>query len=545
MRRSLRVCTLLAALPPVTASAAGELTVRSTVPANAALNVPARLPIIIRFDQPLDPSTVNALTVAVFGRVSGPLSGSYQFEDGGSTLVVHPDRPFFAGETVTVNLSHDLAALGGSTLRQAGWFWRYTIQARPAALSLSIVEIISTSQPGEGTTPYGGSATDLDRDGWADLVIVNEETNDLRVFMNAADGTCELEPFALPTTPVGNVPSPSETADFNRDGLSDLVVANTQGSSISFVMGQGDGTYGPAVTLPTPSGPRGVAVLDLDGDGDLDVATANFSASNVSLFLNDGSGNFSLLESWDAGAAQEWGLAAADMNNDGIADLVVGARSGKIIVKLGAGDGTFGPPLIQNSGGAVWMIGVADLNGDGIEDVASANSNNNNGSILLGTGGGALAAPVIYAADPFPLATDVADLDGDGDLDWILSSFNGDWRILLNDGQGSFTLLQELPSTLAASCSIAVDLDNDGDIDLALIDELADQLVICRNSGFTTMGDLTLDGLVDGADLGMLLSAWGQVWRDAGPPLSADLDGDGVVGGSDLGVLLAGWSEEP
>jgi len=229
------------------------------------------------------------------------------------------------------------------------------------------------------------------------------------------------------------------------------------------------------------------------------------------------------------------------MNNDGIGDLVIGARAGKIIVKLGVGDGTFGPPLVQNSGGAVWMIGVADLNGDGLEDVASANSNNNNGAILLGIGDGNLAAPVLYAADPFPLATDVADLDGDGDLDWILSSFNGDWRLFLNTGLGVFTLLQELPSSQAASCSIPVDLDNDGDIDLALIDELADELVICRNSGYTPLGDLNLDGQIEGADLGILLSAWGQAWSPGGPPLIADLDGDGVVGGADLGMMLAHW----
>ncbi len=45
--------------------------------------------------------------------------------------------------------------------------------------------------------------------------------------------------------------------------------------------------------------------------------------------------------------------------------------------------------------------------------------------------------------------------------------------------------------------------------------------------------DLNSDGVINGADLGMLLAAWGT-------PLN-DLDGNGVVGGSDLGVLLAAW----
>ncbi len=49
--------------------------------------------------------------------------------------------------------------------------------------------------------------------------------------------------------------------------------------------------------------------------------------------------------------------------------------------------------------------------------------------------------------------------------------------------------------------------------------------------------DLNGDGLVNGGDLGLLLSAWG-----ACSGCAADLDGDGAVGGGDLGLLLARWS---
>jgi len=47
--------------------------------------------------------------------------------------------------------------------------------------------------------------------------------------------------------------------------------------------------------------------------------------------------------------------------------------------------------------------------------------------------------------------------------------------------------------------------------------------------------DLNGDGVVDGADLGILLSLWGT-----NDPL-ADLNGDGVVDGADLGILLSAW----
>jgi hypothetical protein len=46
--------------------------------------------------------------------------------------------------------------------------------------------------------------------------------------------------------------------------------------------------------------------------------------------------------------------------------------------------------------------------------------------------------------------------------------------------------------------------------------------------------DLDGSGLVDGADLGILLANWGQAGL-------GDIDADGIVGGADLGILLAAW----
>lgn len=50
--------------------------------------------------------------------------------------------------------------------------------------------------------------------------------------------------------------------------------------------------------------------------------------------------------------------------------------------------------------------------------------------------------------------------------------------------------------------------------------------------------DLNEDGLVDGADLGQLLTSWGI----ANPVL--DVDGDGLVGGAELGALLTRWTAQ-
>jgi hypothetical protein len=52
-------------------------------------------------------------------------------------------------------------------------------------------------------------------------------------------------------------------------------------------------------------------------------------------------------------------------------------------------------------------------------------------------------------------------------------------------------------------------------------------------------GDLNCDGVVDGADLLILLSAWGQCADPGNCP--ADMNGDGSVDGADLLILLSNW----
>ena len=96
---------------------------------------------------------------------------------------------------------------------------------------------------------------------------------------------------------------------------------------------------------------------------------------------------------------------------------------------------------------------------------------------------------------------------------------------------------------LASVIEWSTDCSNDGIVDYGQIlnGEFAD---INRNGVpdriCECLGDLYVDGFVNGADLGALLAYWGPV---TGTPASqaADIDRDGVVNGSDLGILLAGW----
>ncbi len=363
-------------------------------------------------------------------------------------------------------------------------------QPAPDLDLVQIDEMTTRTIQNNSTRSYGGFATDLNEDGWMDITVVNENTADLRTFLNRADASGLFGDFLVPPAEVNDRASPSEPSDFNRDGHGDVCVVNIDTDSVSILLGNGDGTFAPQQEIIVGDAPRGIAVLDVDGDGDTDIVNTNSASGNLSLLLNNGDGVFGSPTFFDGGGSGEWSLAAADMDNDNVLDLVVGAQgSQQILINKCNGDGTFSHVSTQSSGGRTWMLVCGDLNGDGNQDLTSANSSNNNGSILLGNGDGTLRSPVTYPTDSFPLATDVADLDGDGDLDWVTASFSGDWFVFTNDGDGTFTFDQEINAPLAASCSLAVDIDNDLDLDLALIDELEDVVILMRNGGYSVIAN--------------------------------------------------------
>ena len=493
-----RLGLVLLALGLLAAPISAQLTVSSVSPTARGLTVPADSAITIQFDRPVDPASVVAReSFWAFGRWSGPADGTFEFLDGNRTVRLVPDQPFSAGENVMVLLSNQLRGEDASTLRAGGYSFQFWVAAQPSSLAFEESQRFSTrTVPQTTSRAYGGLATDMDGDGFLDLTIVNEDTDDLRVFLNGADGSGRFEPMQTPFG-IGGVPSPSEPSDFNADGLVDVCTANTVGDSVSIALGAGDGTFTSHQEIPVAGNPRGIAVLDADGDGDVDIVNTNNDNSTLSLLLNDGDGVFGAPIAFGSGSEGEWALAAGDMNEDGLLDLVVGGRdSDRVRVYVNAGDGTFSAGAFQENVGAVWMLVLGDFNGDGHEDVATANSFDNNGSILLGDGLGGLGAPTAHATDPFVLATDVGDLDGDGDLDWVTASFSGDWFLFENNGLGGFSFVQEFDATSAASCSLALDVDNDGDLDLALIDEIADEVIVLAHPGNPT--EVFTDGFESG-----------------------------------------------
>ena len=164
----------------------------------------------------------------------------------------------------------------------------------------------------------------------------------------------------------GENPVSTAVGDFNRDGNRDLAVANAGSSNVSVLLGNGDGTFQPAVNYPVPGSPDGVVVSYFNGDSIQDLAVGE--NSSVSLLLGNGNGTFQPARSFPVTPTFEVGMDFGDFNNDGFQDVVV---PGALL--LGNGNGTFRPPLsapTSTCGGTPCMV-AGYFNDDGILDIAA------------------------------------------------------------------------------------------------------------------------------------------------------------------------------
>lgn len=438
--------------------------------------------IVVTFSVPVDSGSISSATFRVFGKWSGPASGSFIKDPAGLEVRFRPMEPFFAGEWVTVALSKSVTSRTGDSL-DFGHAWSFWAQAGPGVLDLQELSSLSIRAVGEPhIQSYGAYAGDLNDDGWTDLSVPNEVARDVRVFYGDGSGGYDGTFTVYPIT-IGLWPSTNEGADLNGDGFIDFVVGSGESSIVSVFMGDSTGGFFQEVGYTADDRVRGLSVMDLDGDGDDDVVTANWTGNNISMLHNNGDGTFAPPVHMEAGANQERACAAADANGDGIMDLFVGAyQSQEIVLLLGDGNGGLVFSDKVAAGGRPWMITVGDVNRDGSVDVVSANSTGNNAAVVFGDGQGSLSAAVTYPAGSFPLAIDLGDIDGDGDLDMVTSAYsNGTWTLLENDGSGVFVNPRTYFAPSAASCVVLHDRDNDGDVDLTGIDEIADVFVFFDN----------------------------------------------------------------
>ena len=289
-------------------------------------------------------------------------------------------------------------------------------------------------------------------------------------------------------------------ADVTGDARPDQIVVSYTASSIDVRLGNGNGSFGSALTSSTVANPQSVAVGDFTGDGIADLAVAGGTQAGV--MTGNGNGTFqppqgislpAQLIPGDPNPAprpqRPLSVAAGDLNGDGKLDLVVGADAyfterscytgyyggqycndvntyhGYVNVLIGNGAGGFGAAATHHLAQDRRPIAaaVSDITGDGDADIIAANGFGL--STLLGDGTGAVGSAEHSGSGYAPRSLSLGDVDGDGKVDTLLNQWSG-LTVQKGDGAGRFTPSAFVSTPWQTDSAVMGDVNDDGKIDL-------------------------------------------------------------------------------
>ena len=299
----------------------------------------------------------------------------------------------------------------------------------------------------------------------------------------------------------GIEPEATATADFNNDGIADIVTLNPSQfhgvsgtGTLTVLLGKGDGTFTAGTSPSVPGADSALAVGDFNGDGNADIAVLNDSGV-VTILLGNGAGTFTAAPAGPTLTGSPGSLVVGDFDGDGNADLAVSNYAGTTsnavtTILLGKGDGTFsvGPATTNTTTSFVQAAG--DFNQDGKLDLLTVNGTGSTAVVLLGNGDGTFTVSANLPASIGNFGGgSIADFNGDGKPDFAVGGLDSTGHlqltVYLGNGDGTFATgpTTNTTDTTYSYSFHAGDFNGDGKPDLVVADDAFTRILVGNGDG--------------------------------------------------------------
>ena len=389
-------------------------------------------------------------------------------------------------------------------------------------------------------------SADFDRNGWADIAHANTDRNTVTILLSqqpASQSFTRAHDIA-----VGTGPFDLAAADFNRDGIPDLAVANADAASVSILLGRTAGGFS-RTDMGVAAGPRAIATADFNEDGKVDLVVTSWDANSVQVYYGNGAGGFVSGGPGAGGAGgRPQGLAIADFNHDGNLDIVVAHESSAgLVLFTGTASGGLTPRPIGGEPN-LNVLAAGDFNRDGWMDVAAASTSGNRVAVYLATAS-TLRLARTYMVGASPRGIVAEDVNHDGTLDLVTANrTTGTISLLLGNASspGSFGAARDFAAGSGSRAIVAADFDRDGRVDLATGNQNASTASVLWNETAFERAGFSFKRLSLGTPSGSMGGS-NQAWP-------ADFNEDGKLDilteadyrlGRQLHVLITGGSTVP
>jgi hypothetical protein len=349
-----------------------------------------------------------------------------------------------------------------------------------------------------GKGPKCIAVGDLNHDGRPDIVVGNEDGT-ATVLLN--DGIDSFHPAPGSPFQAGHLPNDIVIADMNRDGNPDLVIVNTQSPYLTILLGDGKGAFHPASASPvnvhSNPHPHGIAVADFNGDGIPDIVTDSWADNQIELLLGDGSGGLHTPGTFfTVGRRPYERLRSADFNHDGKPDVVTtNLDDDTVSILLGDGKGGLHPAPGSPfpAGAKPWQVAIDDINHDGNPDLIVipydrdvANDAQIAVTVLLGDGKGGFrpmpTSPLRLTGCRGAASVAAGDLEGNSLHDIaVLCASSRNLLTLENQDRGQFAVTSQAVPGGWGSVVVA-DLTGKGKNDLITADNDAGSITVYRQA---------------------------------------------------------------